>query len=62
MCQQDFWGRFIPILCEEVQQLMAIQIACKARHTDVFTRRSSIKKEEPALTAAGGQESWKHCD
>lgn len=43
----------------EVMQLLAIQVADEARHVEVFTRRATMKRENPALSGAGGQASLK---
>jgi hypothetical protein len=43
----------------EVMQLLAVQCADEARHVEVFTRRATIKRDNPALSGAGGQTSLK---
>ncbi len=43
----------------EVMQLLAIQCADEARHVEVFTRRATLKRPNPALSGAGGQASLK---
>lgn len=43
----------------EVMQLLAVQVADEARHVEVFTRRATMKRENPALSGAGGQASLK---
>ena len=43
----------------EVMQLLAIQCADEARHVEVFTRRATLKRRNPALSGAGGQASLK---
>ncbi len=43
----------------EVMQLLAIQCADEARHVEVFTRRATIRRRNPALSGAGGQASLK---
>ncbi len=43
----------------EVMQLLAIQCADEARHVEVFTRRATLKRDNPALSGAGGQASLK---
>ncbi len=43
----------------EVMQLLAIQCADEARHVEVFTRRATLKRQNPALSGAGGQASLK---
>ncbi len=43
----------------EVMQLLAIQCADEARHVEVFTRRATLKRANPALSGAGGQASLK---
>lgn len=43
----------------EVMQLLAIQCADEARHVEVFTRRATLKRPNPALSGAGGQTSLK---
>ncbi len=43
----------------EVMQLLAIQCADEARHVEVFTRRATLKRPDPALSGAGGQASLK---
>ena len=43
----------------EVVQLLAIQCADEARHVEVFTRRATLRRENPALSGAGGQASLK---
>ena len=43
----------------EVMQLLAIQCADEARHVEVFTRRATLKRSNPALSGAGGQASLK---
>ncbi len=43
----------------EVVQLLAIQVADEARHVEVFTRRATLKRPNPALSGAGGQASLK---
>ncbi len=43
----------------EVMQLLAIQCADEARHVEVFTRRATLKRGNPALSGAGGQASLK---
>lgn len=43
----------------EVMQLLAIQCADEARHVEVFTRRATLKRANPALSGAGGQTSLK---
>src|SRR3954463_772367 len=41
----------------EVMQLLALQCADEARHVEVFTRRATLKGQEPGLSSAGGQAS-----
>jgi hypothetical protein len=43
----------------EVMQLLAVQCADEARHVEVFTRRATIRRPNPALSGAGGQASLK---
>jgi hypothetical protein len=43
----------------EVMQLLAVQCADEARHVEVFTRRATLKRDNPALSGAGGQTSLK---
>ncbi len=43
----------------EVMQLLAIQCADEARHVEVFTRRATLRRENPSLSGAGGQASLK---
>ncbi len=43
----------------EVMQLLAVQCADEARHVEVFTRRATLKRPNPALSGAGGQASLK---
>jgi hypothetical protein len=43
----------------EVAQLLAIQCADEARHVEVFTRRATLRRANPALSGAGGQASLK---
>lgn len=43
----------------EVVQLLAVQCADEARHVEVFTRRATIRRPNPALSGAGGQASLK---
>ncbi len=43
----------------EVMQLLAIQCADEARHVEVFTRRATLRRPNPALSGAGGQASLK---
>ena len=43
----------------EVMQLLAIQCADEARHVEVFTRRATLNRPNPALSGAGGQASLK---
>lgn len=43
----------------EVMQLLAIQVADEARHVEVFTRRATLRRQEPGLSTAGGQQSLK---
>lgn len=43
----------------EVVQLLAVQCADEARHVEVFTRRATLKRQNPALSGAGGQASLK---
>ena len=43
----------------EVMQLLAIQCADEARHVEVFTRRATLHRANPARSGAGGQESLK---
>lgn len=51
-----FAGRIHPHF-REVLQLLAIQAADEARHIEVFTRRATLRRGEPALSTAGGQAS-----
>ena len=41
----------------EVLQLLALQCADEARHVEVFTRRATLRGNQPALSTAGGQAS-----
>lgn len=43
----------------EIVQLLAIQCADEARHVEVFTRRATLHRANPALSGAGGQASLK---
>ena len=43
----------------EIVQLLAIQCADEARHAEVFTRRATLHRSNPALSGAGGQSSLK---
>lgn len=43
----------------EILQLLAIQAADEARHIAVFTRRATLKRQNPALSTVGGQASLK---
>jgi hypothetical protein len=43
----------------EIVQLLAIQAADEARHVEVFTRRATLHRPQPALSTAGGQASLK---
>ena len=43
----------------EIIQLLAIQCADEARHAEVFTRRATLHRPNPALSSAGGQASLK---
>ncbi|VTU21147.1 hypothetical protein H4CHR_00728 [Variovorax sp. PBS-H4] len=43
----------------EIVQLLAIQCADEARHVEVFTRRATLHRAQPALSGAGGQASLK---
>ena len=43
----------------EVMQLLAIQCADEARHVEVFTRRATLRRRNPARSGAGGQASLK---
>lgn len=43
----------------EIAQLLAIQAADEARHIEVFTRRALLRRDQPALSTAGGQASLK---
>lgn len=44
---------------KEVLQVLAVTAADEARHIEVFTRRALLKRENPALSTAGGQASLK---
>jgi hypothetical protein len=41
----------------EIPQILAVQIADEARHVEVFTRRATLRKQEPGLSAVSGQQS-----
>lgn len=43
----------------EIVQVLAIQCADEARHVEVFTRRATLHRANPALSGAGGQASLK---
>ena len=43
----------------EILQILAVQIADEARHVEVFTRRATLRKQEPGLSAVSGQQSLK---
>lgn len=43
----------------EIVQLLAIQCADEARHVEVFTRRATLCRANPARSGAGGQASLK---
>ena len=38
----------------EVMQLLAVQCADEARHVEVFTRRATMRRPNPALSGAAG--------
>lgn len=51
-----FLGRLHPHF-REVMQLLAVQAADEARHIEVFTRRTALRRHELGLSTAGGQAS-----
>jgi hypothetical protein len=53
-----FLGRIHPHF-REILQLLAIQAADEARHIEVFTRRATLVRQNPALSTVGGQSSLK---